>query len=60
MDTGKADFNISDDGDAIQLALVLDGAQVGGAYFPVDLLGEDFAYRAASELGQAFAGAFSK
>jgi len=60
MNTGIADFEIQDDGDALQLALVLDGRQVGGAYFPVELLGEDFAYQAAATLGQAFAGAFTK
>ena len=45
-------YEIQDDGDAIQVALLEDGQQVGGAYFPDDGSGE--AFQDALELAQAW------
>jgi len=55
MNTKNRIYNILDDGDAFQLSLFLDGSQVGGAFFPVDVLGVDAAFDLAKSLGLSFA-----
>lgn len=48
------DYRISDDGDAIQLALWQDEQQVGGALFPDD--GSGAAFGLALEVGEMWKG----
>lgn len=45
---------IQDDGDSLQIALVQDGKQIGGAVVELDLLGVDAAYQVAMLLGHTF------
>ena len=46
------EYQIEDDGDAIQVSLIQDGVQVGGAYFPDD--GTGSAFQDALELAEAW------
>ena len=48
-------FEISDEGDAFELALIDEGQQVVGAYFPI-ALGEDRAFDLAKRIGESFLG----
>lgn len=45
---------IEDDGDALQVALVQDGHQIGAILIDIEPLGVDSAYAMANQLGQAF------
>lgn len=51
MLTGRQ-YEVEHDGDDYQVALILDGVQVGGALFPGELYGDAFGL--AHEVGQAF------
>lgn len=47
-------YRIDDEGDGYGLVLLEDGRQVGGALFPIDVLGEDAAFHLANSLGESF------
>lgn len=47
---------IEDDGDALQVALVQDGNQIGGMLIDIEPLGVDAAFALAQLLGQAYMG----
>ena len=54
MATQNRFFSISDEGDAFDLSLYQDGAQVAGGIFPVDVLGVDGAFALAEMVGKFF------
>ena len=47
-------YSVEDDGEAVQVVMVEDGHQVGGALVPFDLLGQSEAFDLANSLGQTF------